>query len=132
MPTPAEQLFHHYLQLARRAYRQRDYQQALLLLETVHVLGQTHFWRHLQSHGWMLKAGWRAQDLTEVGGQLWRLLLTPLGHLTNRLPLGNTGRARVSAFAPMPLSPALRQQMAEQATEHTTEHSQINRQTPAD
>ncbi|MBT8427288.1 MAG: DUF3703 domain-containing protein, partial [Erythrobacter sp.] len=26
----------------------------------------------------------------------------PLGNLTGRLPWGNTGRANVSAFAPMP------------------------------
>ena len=29
------------------------------------------------------------------------ILLVPLGHLSGRLPLGNPGRATVSAFAPM-------------------------------
>lgn len=33
-------------------------------------------------------------------GERW-LLLVPLGHLTGRLPIGNPGRAHVSAFRPM-------------------------------
>jgi hypothetical protein len=41
-------------------------------------------------------------------------LLAPLGSLTGRLPVGNSGRSNVSAFAPMPipadLAEALRQQ----------------------
>jgi hypothetical protein len=33
--------------------------------------------------------------------------LIPLGHLFQRLPLGNVGRANVSAFVPMPVAPQL-------------------------
>ena len=36
-----------------------------------------------------------------------RLLLVPLGSLTGRLPAGNNGRARVSAFDPMPMPEGL-------------------------
>jgi hypothetical protein len=32
-----------------------------------------------------------------------RIILAPLGALTGRLPVGNTGRSNVSAFAPMPI-----------------------------
>jgi hypothetical protein len=34
---------------------------------------------------------------------LFRLALVPLGSLTGRVPVGNTGRARISAFKPMPI-----------------------------
>lgn len=43
------------------------------------------------------------KDRREITGQLLRLFLTPLGHLTGLLPVGNNGRASVSAFAPMPV-----------------------------
>lgn len=42
-------------------------------------------------------------DGREAAGQLFRLALVPLGSLTGRLPVGNTGRARISAFKPMPI-----------------------------
>jgi len=111
MQASRYQLYQQYLRAACQAYQQKDYQQALLLLESAHVLGQSALWPHLQSHYWMLKAGWRARDWSEIRGQLWRLLLTPLGHLFARLPLGNTGRARVSAFAPMAVSAELQQKL---------------------
>ena len=111
MQASRYQLYQQYLRAACQAYQQQDYQQALLLLESAHVLGQSALWLHLKSHYWMLKAGWRARDWSEIRGQLWRLLLTPLGHLFDRLPLGNTGRARVSAFAPMAVSAELQQQL---------------------
>ncbi len=88
---------------ARSAYQQQDYQQCLRQLELVHILGQQQFWPHLHSHWWMLKAGWRLKDWREVRGQWLRLLLTPLGHLSGRLPLGNNGRARVHPLQPQPL-----------------------------
>jgi len=76
-------------------------------LEAAHVLGQERFWLHLCSHGHMLALAARERDLREAAGQLFRILLVPLGHLLGRLPLGNPGRARVNAFAPMPVSPEL-------------------------
>jgi hypothetical protein len=51
----------------------------------------------------MLRIALRKRDRREVVGQLLRLVLTPLGHLTGRLPQGSTGGANVSAFAPMAL-----------------------------
>ena len=55
----------------------------------------------------MLRAGWALRDWHEVFGQLPRILAALL---FSRLwvPLGNTGRARVSAFAPMPVDEELR------------------------
>jgi hypothetical protein len=71
--------------------------------ERAHVLGQPDFWRHWPVHLWMLRVAWRRRNRREIVGQLQRLALTPLGHLTGRLPLGNTGGANVSAFKPMSL-----------------------------
>ena len=49
----------------------------------------------------MLALAARERDVRGAAGQLFRILLVPLGHLSGRLPLGNPGRATVSAFAPM-------------------------------
>lgn len=91
------------LQSAMLLYQLQQYQACLSLLERAHIIGQPRFVLHLLSHWWMLKAALGLRDWPEVRGQCWRLLLTPFGHLTGRLPLGNTGRASVSAFQPMPL-----------------------------
>lgn len=81
---------------------------AFALLERAHVLGQRQFWPHWAVHLWMLRVAFVRSDAREAIGQLWRLFLTPFGHLTGRLPLGNTGGANVSAFAPMEISVELR------------------------
>ena len=73
----------------------------------LHVLGQTRLVSHARTHGLMLALAWRTRNLTEVNGQLLRLLLVPLGHLLGRLPLGNTGRSHVGAFRPMQVAPEL-------------------------
>jgi hypothetical protein len=93
---------------ARLRYRAGDLRTSFALLERAHVLGQRRLGRHLRVHGWMLKVGWALRDWREVRGQLLRLALTPLGHLTGRLPIGNTGGANVSAFASMPIPDELR------------------------
>lgn len=71
-------------------------------LEAAHVVGQTDLRQHWGSHTAMLRFALQTRDLREVAGQLFRLALVPLGHLLQRLPVGNIGRATVSAFAPMP------------------------------
>ncbi|MFD2377205.1 DUF3703 domain-containing protein [Ottowia pentelensis] len=48
----------------------------------------------------------RTRDWPEVAGQLLRLALVPLGHLSGRLPIGNPGRATVSAFEPCLCAPS--------------------------
>lgn len=75
--------------------------QRWLLLEAAHVVGQTRIGPHLRSHMAMLGLAWETGDRAEIGGQLFRLALVPLGHLLRRLPHGNSGRAHISAFQPM-------------------------------
>ena len=85
----------------------RDVGQAWHLLEAMHVLGQTRLVPHARSHWYMLRLAWQTRNLSELSGQLLRLLLVPFGHLFGRLPLGNTGRAYISAFQPMAVAPEL-------------------------
>ena len=56
----------------------------------------------------MLGLAIRSRDGSEIVGQLARLGLAPLGNLTGRLPIGNSGRANVSAFLTMPVPEDLR------------------------
>jgi len=58
---------------------------------------------HLASHWHMLRFAVTSGDWGEAAGQLFRLALVSLGSLSGRLPAGNTGRANVSAFKPMPI-----------------------------
>ncbi len=81
--------------------------QAWLYLEAAHVVGQLYIKPHLVTHSHMLGLSIRTRDWPEVAGQLLRLALVPLGHLSGRLPLGNPGRATVSAFEPLPVRPEL-------------------------
>ena len=103
-PAPAFDagLFQQLMQRARAAPL-ADLPQRWLLLEAAHVLGQTRLRPHLVTHARMLALGWETRDGREVLGQLLRLLLVPLGHLTGRLPLGNAGRSDISAFRAMPI-----------------------------
>ncbi|ROZ78251.1 DUF3703 domain-containing protein [Ramlibacter sp. WS9] len=82
-------------------------------LMAAHIIGQMDFRLHVHSHVVMLAFAAKTGDWPEVGGQLIRLALVPLGHLVGRLPTGNIGRATVNAFQPMPLSMELQQLIGE-------------------
>jgi hypothetical protein len=99
---------------AKTCYRAGDLQAAFSQLERAHVLGQSQLGRHWAVHVWMLRIGWRQGDPSEVAGQLLRLALTPLGHLTGRLPVGNTGGSNVSALASLPVPPDLQTLLTEE------------------
>lgn len=81
-------------------------------LAAAHIVGQRFLLPHLQTHLLMLALALRTRDGAEARGQLFRLLLVPLGHLTGRLPLGNPGRTTVSAFRPMEVPPDLAELIA--------------------
>lgn len=95
---------------ARRAGRLDD---AFRLLERAHVIGQHGIGPHLLAHWEMLRVGWLRRDLREVAGQILRLALVVPGTAVGRLPEGNTGGADVSAFRPMQIDDALREELAE-------------------
>ncbi|WP_083550599.1 DUF3703 domain-containing protein [Sphingorhabdus lutea] len=81
---------------------------AWLHLERAHILGQAYFFEHLHVHWLMLCFAVSLWDFREIGGQVFRLILAPLGNITGRLPMGNNGRSHVSAFAPMEIPDDLR------------------------
>lgn len=78
-----------------------------------HIVGQIDFALHVHSHWLMLRFAASNLDLKDAAGQMFRLLLVPIGHALDRLPTGNMGRATVSAFLPMTLSPEMRQLVAQ-------------------
>ena len=78
-------------------------------LERAHIVAQTLLWPHCQSHWKMLSFAIRQRDWREASGQIARLALAPLGNLTGWLPIGNTGRSDVSAFARMEIPSDLRE-----------------------
>jgi Co/Zn/Cd efflux system component len=80
-------------------------------LERAHIIAQPFLGLHLASHWQMLRFAIVRRDGREIFGQLFRLALAPVGALTGRIPTGNTGRARVSAFAPMPIPDDIKQAM---------------------
>lgn len=81
--------------------------QAWRHLERAHILAQMKLWPHCRSHWRMLELAVRLRDWREAFGQIVRLALAPVGNLMGRLPIGNTGRANVSAFAHMKIPPDL-------------------------
>lgn len=73
-------------------------------LERAHVLSQPWAWDHVRIHTTMLRHAWHERDRVEIWGQILRLVVAGPGSLTSRYPIGNSGRARVSATAPMEIT----------------------------
>ena len=90
----------------RQAFRTsrlaHDREASWIALEREHILAQGFFWPHIRSHVAMLGYACETRDGPEIRGQIIRLALAPFGNVTRNLPLGNTGRANVSAFKSMP------------------------------
>ncbi|UJR84558.1 Hypothetical protein I5071_66370 [Sandaracinus amylolyticus] len=105
MPSTRELSPHVDALLARsRAHvAERDWPAAWSALELAHVLSQPSARLHTKVHVRMLVLGARLGDLREVVGQIVRVAGAGLGSALGRFPAGNTGRARVSIIAPMPV-----------------------------
>lgn len=106
MHTPLQQAISeafHQADLARHAH---DNTAAFAWLERAHILSQRQPLLHAKSHWLMLTLGWQQRDYREVAGQLPRVVAALL---FSRIwvPVGNTGRARVSSFRPMPVADEL-------------------------
>lgn len=76
-------------------------------LARAHILSQRFTWQHVRVHWLMLKLGASLRDWHEVLGQITRMFAAAL---FSRIwvPIGNTGRANVSAMKPMPMPEDLR------------------------
>lgn len=111
MTQPLKTAFANEVAIYRQARAASDQTRAWHHLERAHILGQLHMGLHIDSHLHMLSYAIHLRQGREVVGQLVRLLLAPLGNLTGRLPLGNTGRANISAFLPMEIPADLQRQI---------------------
>ncbi len=98
---PLETAYANEVAIYRAARFAKDQTRAWHHLERAHILGQLRMGLHIGSHLHMLGYAIHLRQSREIVGQLVRLFLAPLGNLTGRLPIGNTGRANVSAFLPM-------------------------------
>lgn len=86
-------------------------ERAWAALERMHILSQPFVWPHVRVHLLMLGYALKLWDWREARGQAMRLVLAPIGNLSGRLPIGNTGRSDVSAFDPMPIPDDLRNEI---------------------
>ena len=98
---------------AQAARLDGDYELAIHHLERAHILGQRRTWLHVKSHLGMLRLGWQRHDPREITGQLTRVVAAAI-FSRFWVPLGNTGRACVSATQPMPVPPDLQTVLDEQ------------------
>lgn len=76
-------------------------------LERAHILSQRHTSEHVHVHWLMLRLGASVGAWREVFGQSTRIVAATV---FSRIwvPIGNTGRANVSAIKPMPVPDDLR------------------------
>ncbi|WP_082132827.1 DUF3703 domain-containing protein [Pelagerythrobacter marensis] len=92
---------------AAEASDKQNFEEAWHHLERAHVVAQDRLGPHCVSHWRMLELAWRTRDWRELLGQIFRLSLAPIGNITGRLPIGNSGRSNVSAFARMEIEPEI-------------------------
>jgi hypothetical protein len=102
MDNELKQFYRAELDASSKAEALGDLSQAFTHLERAHILSQRFTLEHSATHLRMLKLGWRTRNIREVLGQLTRAVAA-LVFSCIWVPVGNTGRANVSAFAPMPV-----------------------------
>ena len=91
------------LAAARAARSSGDTSAEWTHLERAHILSQPIAGPHVRTHVAMVAAALRRRDGHELAGQLFRVMVAAPGSMTGKYPVGNTGGADVSAFAPMPI-----------------------------
>ena len=72
-------------------------------LERAHIVAQPFALAHVGAHIEMLRQAVRDRDRIEILGQLVRVVLAAPASAFGRIPVGNTGRARVPLTAQMPI-----------------------------
>jgi len=77
-------------------------------LSRAHILSQRYTLRHVYVHWRMLQLGLQIGDWREVLGQATRIVAAAIFSRI-WIPLGNTGRANVSATLPMPVPEDLKE-----------------------
>ena len=100
------------LDVARAARIAGNVELAFHHLERAHILGQRDTLKHVETHWLMLRLALSTRSFREVFGQVTRIVAAAL---FSRIwvPIGNTGRANVSAIQPMPVPEDLRETLEE-------------------
>ncbi len=100
------------------AENKSDVDTAFRHLERAHILSQKFAFAHAATHLRMLRLGWKTRDTREVFGQMARAIAALV---VSRIwvPVGNTGRANVSAFEPMPVPEDLANVLGHQNSSNT-------------
>ena len=101
------------LDAARAARSSGDTSAEWSHLERAHILSQPLAGAHVRTHVAMFTAALRRHDRHELAGQLFRIIVAGPGSITGKYPVGNTGGADVSAFAPMAIPDDLRPVLAD-------------------
>lgn len=78
-------------------------------LERAHVIGQAFPYQHTEVHWLMLKFGMRIKSMSEIVGQVPRLLVGGVKSFVGAIPVGNTGGANVSPLKPMDIPDDIKQ-----------------------
>jgi FtsP/CotA-like multicopper oxidase with cupredoxin domain len=110
--TQLHQAWSNELEAAKHSRSARDANGEWAHLERAHIVSQPLAAAHVRTHLAMLAAATRRRDGHEILGQLFRIVVAAPGTLTGKYPVGNTGGANVSAFAPMPIPEDLRDLIA--------------------
>lgn len=102
MKNKLRDAFNYEMQLAKTLFEEESYSLCYIHLERAHILGQRNYISHVKSHYWMFKVGMKENDVRETLGQVTRMIMS-IFSIINLVPLGNTGRARISPIKPMPI-----------------------------
>lgn len=97
------------LSLSRLAENARDFESAWKHLARAHILGQYFAGPHLLTHVLMLRLGLKTHNITEILGQIPRLILAAPGSWFKKAPKGNTGLSNVGIFQPLEIPNDLKQ-----------------------
>ncbi len=72
--TLQRQAYDREMPAAAKQYYGNSLDKAFYHRARAHILGQSFTFAHAKAHWWMLKVGWKRRDLTEIRGQLGRIM----------------------------------------------------------
>lgn len=101
MPKALEAFYNLELSNAEAAFKMKHYQQSWRHLERAHILGQPYPIAHSMVHWRMLLFGIKTKNISEIIGQIPRLLFGGVKSFVGKIPVGNTGGANVPPLKPM-------------------------------
>lgn len=90
-----------------------NYELAWKYLEEAHIFSQPDAGMHLYVHWEMFKLAKRERNISEMFGQIVRLLLAVPSSVLKIYPAGNSGRSNAGLFSSMPLSKRNEKKMRE-------------------